>query len=159
MLDQCRTAKAFVDCYRIEWAAPVSLPNFIEAFYSSSVFKLERGILAVAVGKAATDQQAHALAHEELRNFSIWKVESRSALEILLSTGRTRSWLMVAPALESGSTLFFGSAVFPGSNRNSGMGFPFHALLGFHKLYSRALLGSAASRLTVVQERNGAAHT
>ncbi|NJN00825.1 MAG: hypothetical protein HC793_04460 [Aquincola sp.] len=46
--------------------------------------------------------------------------------------------------------LFFGSAVVPRVDAQSGrrrMGVVFHALLGFHKLYSRALLSAAVSRL------------
>ena len=46
--------------------------------------------------------------------------------------------------------LYFGSAVVPVRDRVSGqprMGFVFQALLGFHKLYSRVLLGAARSRL------------
>ena len=46
--------------------------------------------------------------------------------------------------------LFFGSAVVPprrSSGSRSHMGPVFTALLGFHKLYSRALLWSARARL------------
>ena len=46
--------------------------------------------------------------------------------------------------------LYFGSAVVPVANAGSGedsIGFAFRALLGFHKLYSRVLLRSAAARL------------
>jgi hypothetical protein len=69
-------------------------------------------------------------------------------------TGRTRSWLMVAPTGngDSGGTqLYFGSAVVPVADLATGarrMGFVFGALLGFHKLYSRALLWSARRKLT-----------
>jgi hypothetical protein len=158
MLDQCRSANAYVDCYRIELNASARISDYIEAFYSSPVFKIERGILAMVAGKSASDQDAKALATDETRQFSIWKVESRNLSEILLSTGRTRSWLMVGPSVEPGATghtLLFGSAVFPGPNQSSGMGLPFHALLGFHKLYSKALLASAASKLATMHGHNG----
>ena len=49
-----------------------------------------------------------------------------------------------------GTRLYFGSAVVPVMNAATGkseMGFVFKALLGFHKLYSRALLSAAAARL------------
>ena len=62
----------------------------------------------------------------------------------------TRSWLMVAAAGENATRLYFGSAVVPVVDRKSGkstMSFTFRALIGFHKLYSRALLRAAASRL------------
>jgi hypothetical protein len=67
--------------------------------------------------------------------------------------GRTRSWLMSAAAPDGDATrtrLYFGSAVVPALNPRSGrneMGFVFRALLGFHKIYSRVLLGAAATRL------------
>jgi hypothetical protein len=65
--------------------------------------------------------------------------------------GRTRSWLMSGAGDGDSSTrLYFGSAVVPNGVDESGkkhFGFGFHALMGFHKLYSRALLRSAASRL------------
>lgn len=65
---------------------------------------------------------------------------------------RTRSWLMVKPMGEGapmGIRLYSGSAVVPRRNPASGkspMGFLFNALLGFHKVYSKQLLGAAASR-------------
>jgi hypothetical protein len=60
---------------------------------------------------------------------------------------------MVAPAGPGGSAftrLYFGSAVVPVVDETSGqarMGLAFKALLGFHRLYSRALLSAAHSRL------------
>jgi hypothetical protein len=68
--------------------------------------------------------------------------------------GRTRSWLMVVAAADShgheGTYLYFGSAVVPVLSARSGkrtLGLVFRLLLGFHKLYSRALLFAAKSRL------------
>ena len=64
--------------------------------------------------------------------------------------GRTRSWLKVSAAEVPGRTrLYFGSAVVPAVNSSIGkqsMGFVFKALLGFHKIYSLALLRAAAAR-------------
>ena len=53
----------------------------------------------------------------------------------------------------AGTRLYFGSAVVPERNAKTGQakyGFAFHAMLGFHRLYSRALLRSAVSRLARV---------
>ena len=67
--------------------------------------------------------------------------------------GRTRSWLMVAGAQSGGldeTRLYFGSAVVPVVSAISGtrtLGVGFRLLLGFHKLYSRALLSAATYRL------------
>ena len=83
-------------------------------------------------------------------------VEARAENQLLLCSidGRTRSWLMVSTTdVPSGTRLYFGSALLPGrkaGNASTGkpeMGFVFKALLGFHKLYSRALLSTAARRL------------
>ena len=63
---------------------------------------------------------------------------------------------MVTTAGSGSSTvthLYFGSAVAAGIvDKQSGqaaLGFTFEALLGFHKLYSRALLSAARSRLAM----------
>jgi hypothetical protein len=56
---------------------------------------------------------------------------------------------MVLPDI-AGTRLYFGSAVVSTAGRttaHSRIGFKFSALLGFHKLYSRLLLGSARARL------------
>jgi hypothetical protein len=140
---------AFTDCYETTVSGTVSLPELIEAFYTTPLFKVERWILAKAVSRPSTDPQAHALAHGKTETFSAWKVEARSETEILLDAGQTRSWLSVRPHPASASTvLLFGSAVVP-MRPGGQFGFAFHALLGFHRLYSRLLLSAAARRLLV----------
>ncbi len=118
----------FVDCYRLTVPDVVSLPVFIEAFYTTRLFKLER--------------------------FAAWKTEQRSDDEILLDAGRTRSWLSVSHAGNGSpaTTLLFGSAVVPRS-ADGRMGLAFHALLGFHRLYSKLLLNAASRR---IRARRGA---
>jgi hypothetical protein len=148
-------AGAYVDCYVTEIARSVSQAQYIEAFYTTWLFKLERWILAWAVSKPSTDPQANALGAGVMDSFAAWRVEGQTADQLLMCDyqGRTRSWLMSVPAPDgdaSGTRLYFGSAVVPATNPRSGrreMGFVFRALLGFHKLYSRALLWAAASRL------------
>jgi len=136
-----------------EVARPVSLAEYVEAFYTTAVFRLERVLLAWLVARPSSDMQARQLACGHLAPFAAWSVEAREADQMLLCDfrGRTRSWLMTAPAANSHSTrLFFGSAVVPVVSRRSGkarMSFAFRALLGFHKLYSRVLLRAAANRL------------
>ena len=146
---------AYTDCYSTEVAWSVSQAQYIGAFYTTWVFKLERLLLALFVSKPSTDFQAKALAAGELDSFAAWTVEGRTADQLLMCDfqGRTRSWLMSAPVPGDGSTgtrLYFGSAVVPVANPRSGrkaMGFAFSALLGFHKIYSRVLLRAAVSRL------------
>lgn len=132
------------------------MADFVFAFYSTPLFKLERVILRWLAGKPSTDQDARDLADGKKDAFAAWTVEDRSASQLLLSDfrGRTRSWLMVASAAPEGAPvmrLFFGSAVVPVQNRRTGrskQGAIFRLALPLHKLYSRALLRSARSRLT-----------
>ena len=147
---------AYADCNVTQIARRVSQAQYVEAFYTTWVFKLERLLLAWFVSKPATDLQAGALAAGQLDSFAAWSVEARTADQLLMCDymGRTRSWLMTAPAVPgddaAGTLLYFGSAVVPVHNPRSGrdeMGLVFRALLGFHKLYSWVLLRAAASRL------------
>ena len=155
---------AYTDCYAAEVARPVSHAEYVEAFYTGALFKLERLLLAWFVSKPSTDAQAKELASGVLDTFAAWRVEERGSDQLLMCdlSGRTRSWLMVAPAGSGGSAftrLYFGSAVVPVLHKPSGqatLGFTFKALLGFHKLYSRALLCAARSRLARVANTDAA---
>jgi Trk-type K+ transport system membrane component len=144
---------AYADSYVTELPATVSHAQFVEAFYTTALFKLERVLLGVLLSRPSTDAQAKQLAEGQLASFAAWSVEARAENQLVLATGRTRSWLMVTAgsgALPS-TQLFFGSAVVPqrySPSTRSSMGFVFTALLGFHKLYSRALLLSARARLS-----------
>jgi hypothetical protein len=131
----------------------VSHAEFVEAFYTGGLFKVERFLLRVLISKPSTDLQARQLAAGELDEFAAWRVEARAVDQLLLRAvdGRTRSWLMVSAADVPGHTrLYFGSAVLPMANKATGeakFGMLFHALLRFHNWYSRALLRAAAKRL------------
>jgi hypothetical protein len=144
---------AYADCYFIEVGRLVTLAEYVEAFYTTSLFKLERVLLSGFLSMPSTDAQARELGAGALDKFAAWSVEAREASQILLGDfrGRTCSWLMVVPGCKEGTTrLYFGSAVVPAFDRKSGkwkMGSAFRALLGFHKLYSRMLLRAAAGRL------------
>jgi len=146
-------AGAYADCYVTEVARAISHAEYVEAFYTTAVFKLERRLLSWFAARPSTDVQAAELASGQRTSFAAWKVEAREPDQLLLCDfqGRTRSWLMSAPASKTQTTcLFFGSAVVPIVNRRSGearMGSAFRALLGFHKLYSRVLLRAAVNRL------------
>jgi len=137
---------AYADCYATSVPGHVALPQFIEAFYTTPLFKLERWVLAVLLRMPSTDQQARRVASAQADRFAAWRVEQRSEREILLDAGQTRLWLAVAPSTGAGTTLRLGSAVLP-LRRNGQFGWAFHALLGFHRLYSRMLLSAAARRV------------
>ncbi len=152
----------YADCYVTAIDIPVSHAEFVAAFYTTALFKLERIILRLA-GLPSTDAQAQELATGARDAFAAWRVEARDTDQILLSdsSGRTKSWLMVARTLDDAAVprtrLYFGSAVVPRLNVASGrneMGRVFRMLLGFHKMYSRALLGSARRRLIAGSRTN-----
>ena len=146
---------SYVDCFTTDIARPVSQAEFVEAFYTTPVFRLERLILRWAVSKPSTDDEARALATRHADSFAAWKVEGRTENQLLLCDflGRTRSWLMAEPLGVAGrarTRLYFGSAVVSrGMTRRAQarLEFRFRALLGFHKLYSRVLLSAARARL------------
>ena len=147
MLDKYTSVTgAYTDCYMTEAPRKVSFAEYVFAFYSTPLFKLERLIL-LSVSKPSTDIQANQLARGEIDKFAAWSVENRSDNEILLCDylSRTRSWLMTKG---NGTTtqLYFGSAVLPKTGETS-LGFGFRALLGFHQIYSVLLLRSARSSL------------
>jgi hypothetical protein len=126
----------------------------VEAFYTTSIFKVERWLLARFLARPSTDAEARQLATGNSGTFAAWSVEQRTAGQLLLAAGQTRSWLMAVPG-EAGrpaAKLYFGSAVVPAGRTGagagaSGMGWQFRALLGFHKMYSRVLLAAACRKL------------
>jgi len=144
----------YADCYVTEISGSVSQEQFVAAFYTTALFKLERLILRWAISRPSTDAQAQQLADGTLDQFAAWQVEQRGDNQLLLCDlyGRTRSWLMVTPVAGHGAVtrLYFGSAVVPSKRSAAGrpaMGGGFNLLLGFHKLYSQLLLRAARARL------------
>ena len=110
-------AGTYTDCYVTEICGSVSHAQYVMAFYTTLVFKLERLILKIAVSRPSTDAQAKQLAAGSIDVFSAWHVEARAENQLLLSDfhRRTRSWLMVVPMAGVSGTrtrLYFGSAVF-----------------------------------------------
>jgi hypothetical protein len=142
---------SYADCYSTDIDRQVGLAGFVAAFYTTWLFKLERAILALLVNKPSTDEQAAAIARGQRQDFAAWTEEARAGDQLLMCDfqGNTRSWFMVAPV--GGVTrLYFGSVVVRRRDPATGqlaMGRGFSLLLGFHKLYSRALLRAAHARL------------
>jgi hypothetical protein len=138
----------YTDCWAIEVATRVTHAQYVTAFYTSWVFKLERWILRWAIARPSTDAQAAALAAGTLETFSAWRVEARAESQLLTRdefTRRTGSWLMTEALPEGGTRLYFGSVVV--KERDGRMGRNFSLMLGFHRLYSRILLGAARRKL------------
>jgi hypothetical protein len=129
---------AYTDCYSTKISTEVSLSDFVTAFYTTWLFKLERFILRVLVSKPSTDEEVSLLVSGNSDKFAAWYVEDRAEGQLLMCDFRdqTRSWFMVAPG-----RIYFGSAVIPAQKSS------YRLLLSFHRLYSRALLAAAKSRL------------
>ena len=142
---------AYVDCYVADIDRVVTFEQFIGAFYTTWLFKLERWILAWTGKKPSSDEEAHEIAHAQRRRFAAWSEEARTSDQLLMCDyrGATRSWFMLEPH-ERGARLYFGSVVTARQNPRNGrleLGVGYRLLLGFHKLYSRALLRTARSKL------------
>jgi hypothetical protein len=153
LLKRYQETGTYTDCYVSEIKGEISHSQYVEAFYTTPLFKLERLLLRVFVARPSTDKEAHELAEGNRDNFAAWNLEARAGDQLLLTDfqGRTRSWLMsVVDTSKNSTCLYFGSAVVPIVDRKTGesrMGPLFSGLLGFHRLYSRALLRLAISRL------------
>jgi hypothetical protein len=146
-----RVAGAYTDCFVTEIAGEVGLAGFVEAFYASPAFKLELFTVGLLFGKAWSDAMARQVALGEGEDFSAWRVEARTADELLMReiiSDRTKSWLRVEPAAdgpEPRTRLYFGTAILPVGVKANGeprMSVLF-ALVPFHRLYARVLLGGA----------------
>ncbi|MDX1517521.1 MAG: hypothetical protein R3288_11815 [Woeseiaceae bacterium] len=140
----------YTDCYATRLPIESSLPDYVEAFYTTALFKAERFLLKWLASLPSTDEDARQLARGRRREFAAWLVEDRGEDQLLLYDirKRTGSWFMCRPH-GSGSVLYFGSVVFrtEETKRGRSMKSTYRLMLGFHRLYSRALLSATRSRL------------
>ena len=104
LLQRYQDGVGYADCYVAEVPFAVTQQAFIEAFYTSPLFKVERMLLRVFAARPATDADVYQLALGQTQSFSAWRVESQSDDELLLAdfTGRTRSWLATLAVSGSG---------------------------------------------------------
>ena len=144
---------AYTDCFSACVGRAVGAAEFIEAFYTTGLFKCERFVLFL-IGRGCTDAEARALARGEAEKFAAWTVEGRAENELLVCdfARLTRSWLMAASAADGASTrLYFGSAVVPRAKDTAGNPQPtagFRYLQPVHAFYARALLRAAVRKLS-----------
>ena len=84
---------AYADAYTLKLPRRVSLAEFVEAFYTTRLFKLERWLIA-RTGRPSADADVRALAQGEDRRMAAWTVEAREGDELLMheDSGVTRSW-------------------------------------------------------------------
>ena len=141
----------YADCFRVDVPGAIGLGRYVEAFYTTRLFKAERAILSLA-GHPSSDAEAALVAQGETSRFAAWHVEARADDQLLMCdvTGRTRSWFKVASNQDGDTTLYFGSAVTAVETGKSGrrsMGLVFNVLLPVHILYSRALLAAAKRKI------------
>ena len=144
-------AKCYTDCFTLVLEQRIFLADFVEAFYTTPLFKVERLILCL-IGKPSNDKKARELASGLRSDFAAWTVEDRNDNQILLCDfmKKTRSWLMVEISeVEKQSKLYFGSAVIFQSSETNEVKPPtsFSLLSRFHVWYSKALLNAAYRRI------------
>lgn len=140
----------YTDCFVVTVPGRIPQAAFVEAFYTTALFRLERLVLAVLLSRPSTDLEARRLAAGETDRFAAWTVEGREADQILMCDflGSTRSWLMsAADRSETATLLRFGTAVVPRPG-SDGLDAGFRLMLPVHRLYARALLRAAARRVT-----------
>jgi hypothetical protein len=147
-------AGTYTDCFTASVAHGVSSSEYIEAFYTTGLFKCERFVLFL-IGRGCTDEDARALAEGKAQKFAAWTVEGRAQDQLLVCdfAKATRSWLMVGPRRDgvAGTQLYFGSAVVPGAKNKAGNPQPtfgFRLLTPVHAFYARALLRAAVRNVS-----------
>jgi hypothetical protein len=146
----------YLDCFVVDVDGPVSLADYILAFYTSPAFKPERILLGVLLRMPSTDDDAYRLAHAASDRFAAWHVEQRSDNQILLCDyqKRSRSWLMAMPLSQTntngGTRLYFGTAMMPVEKTKMGRAIGrsmIWSLTWFHKIYARKLLQAAYKKV------------
>ena len=140
------------DCFAVTVDRAVNLADFVFAFYTTPVFRVERLILGGLLGSPSSDSAARALADGSAASFAVWYVGERTATQLLMCDRyeRTRSWFRVVPLNDNRTLLQFGSAVAATRDNQTGalaLGRGFPLLLRFHVLYSRMLLHAAMVRV------------
>jgi hypothetical protein len=140
------------DCFAVTVDRVVTLADFVFAFYTTPVFRVERLILAGLLGAPSSDSAARALADGSAASFAVWYVGERTETQLLMCDRyeRTRSWFRVVPLNDGRTLLHFGSAVAAARDSQTGapaLGLGFPLLLRFHVLYSQSLLHAAMVRL------------
>lgn len=136
------------DCFVVSVDRAVSLAEFVFAFYTSPVFRVERLILGVFAGAPSTDAEGCRLAGGSGTSFAVWRVGERMATQLLMCDRyeRTRSWFRVVPQSDGKTLLQFGSAVASRSRTQTptwARKSLFRMLLKFHVVYSQILLHAA----------------
>ncbi len=138
------------DCFFIDVPGTLTLQTYIELFFDTWLFRLERRILALTGFGPAGLPEIQALASGQTETFAAWTVEIRTPTQILMNVAKSpiRTWLQVEPT-PTGARLYFGSAVLPNpkSNRINRLT---TALTPLHLIYAKSLLGAAARKYKAI---------
>jgi hypothetical protein len=142
----------YADCFAVSVKQNVTLAQFVFAFYTSPLFRIERGLLRLLINAPSSRADARAIADGTSNKFAAWYVGQRTATQLLMCDRyeRTRSWFRVEPESGGGTRLRFGSAVAAKRGENTDVphrATAFRPLLSFHIAYSRALLRAAKANL------------
>jgi hypothetical protein len=142
----------YADCFAVRVDRIVTLAQFVFAFYTSPLFRIERGLLRLLINAPSSRADARAIADGTSDKFAAWYVGQRTATQLLMCDRyeRTRSWFRVEFESGGGTCLQFGSAV--AARRGEHGDVPlrpaaFNLLLAFHVVYSQALLHAAKANL------------
>lgn len=142
----------YTDCFVADIGRGVTLEEYLEAFYTTPLFRAERAVLTVILRRRITSNELSQMVIGAQDRFAAWYVEARSDDQIILCDllGSTRSWFSVN-AIAGGTRLSFGSAVVAPSQPR----LPFAARLAmpFHRAYAQALLRAAHRRLSRASKR------
>src|SRR5450631_1156780 len=145
----------YADCFAVRVDRIVTLAQFVFAFYTSPLFRIERGLLRLLINAPSSRADARAIADGTSDKFAAWYVGQRTATQLLMCDRyeRTRSWFRVVPKDGARTLLQFGSAVAAASGAGRRIG-GFRLLLGFHLAYSQLLLHAA--KVALVRARAAA---
>ena len=147
----------YTDCFATTVPAASSLSGYVTAFYTTRLFKAERVVLRLFASISSSDDDAVKLSQGARESFAAWNVEDRRNDQLLLIDirGQTGSWFMCEPQ-DSGSRLYFGSVVFRQKETSTGkeLRWSYRLLLGAHRLYSRALLSAARTKILSTHSRD-----
>src|SRR5258708_28245506 len=93
------------DCFAVGVDRNVSLAEFVFAFYTSPLFRIERGLLRLLINTPSSRSDARAVADGTADKFAAWYVGQRTPTQLLMCDRyeRTRSWFRVAPQSGGGT--------------------------------------------------------
>ena len=86
------------DCFSVLVDGSVTLSEFVFAFYTSPVFRIERLILQVLVGAPSTDEQAREVAEGRGDSLAVWTVGERTPTQLLMCDRYGNCLLYTSPS-------------------------------------------------------------